>query len=88
MGDLLYKDFTYELIGVLFDVHNELGGGFLEVVYADAVEYELKKRNIPYETGKEISGSLQRHCSTTSLLCRFCRLRKDNPGVEIGYSYT
>ena len=53
MGDLLYKDFTYELIGVLFDVHNELGGGFLEVVYSDAVEYELKKRNIHYEREKQ-----------------------------------
>lgn len=53
MGDLLYKEFTYELIGVLFDVHNELGGGFLEIVYADAVEYELQKRNIPYEREKK-----------------------------------
>ena len=53
MGDLLYKELTYQLIGVLFDVHNELGGGFLEVVYADAVEYELKERNIPYEREKK-----------------------------------
>ena len=49
MGDLLYKDLTYQLIEVLFDVHNELGGGFLEVVYSDAVEFELKERGIPYE---------------------------------------
>lgn len=53
MSDLLYKDLTYQLIGVLFDVHNELGGGFLEVVYADAVEYELRERNIPYEREKK-----------------------------------
>ena len=53
MGELLYKELTYELIGVLFDVHNELGGGFLEVVYADAVEYELKQRQIPYEREKK-----------------------------------
>lgn len=49
MGNILYKSESYELIGVLFDVHNELGGGFLEVVYADAVAYELKQRNIPFE---------------------------------------
>ncbi len=53
MGNLLYKELTYELIGVLFDVHNELGGGFLEIVYADAVEYELQKRKIPYEREKK-----------------------------------
>ncbi|MFO7600243.1 MAG: GxxExxY protein, partial [Candidatus Desulfacyla sp.] len=26
---------------------------FLEIVYADAVEYELQKRNIPYEREKK-----------------------------------
>lgn len=53
MADLLYKEHTYKIIGVLFDVHNELGGGLLEVVYADTVEYELKNRNIPYEREKK-----------------------------------
>ena len=52
MANLLYKDLTYQIIGVLFDVHNELGGGFLEVVYSDAVEFELKDRGIPYEREK------------------------------------
>ena len=46
MADLLYKKECYEPLGVLFDVHNELSGGFLEVVYADAVEYELKWRKV------------------------------------------
>ena len=54
MGNFLYKDLTYQIIGVLFDVHNELGGGFLEVVYLDAVEFELKDRGIPYEREKNI----------------------------------
>lgn len=53
MGNLLYKEESYELVGILFDVHNELGGGFLEVVYSDAVEYELKKRKILYEREKK-----------------------------------
>ncbi|MGB7785556.1 MAG: GxxExxY protein [Salinimicrobium sp.] len=53
MADLLYKKECYELLGVLFDVHNELGGGFLEAVYADAVEYELKSRDIPFEREKK-----------------------------------
>lgn len=53
MGEILYKAESYELIGVLFDVHNELGGGFLEVVYSDAIEYELKQRDIPFEREKK-----------------------------------
>ena len=52
MANLTYKNESYELIGVLFDVHNELGGGFLETVYSDAIEYELKSRNIPFEREK------------------------------------
>lgn len=53
MGNLLYKEESYELLGVLFDVHNQLGGGFLEVVYSDAVQYELKQREIPFEREKK-----------------------------------
>ena len=30
-----------------------LGKGLLEIVYKDALEYEFKKRNIPYEREKE-----------------------------------
>jgi len=52
MANLTYKQESYEIIGVLFDVHNELGGGFLEAVYSDAIEYELKSRNIPFEREK------------------------------------
>lgn len=54
MAHLNYKEESYKLIGVLFEVHNELGGGFLESVYSDAIEYELKLRDIPFEREKGI----------------------------------
>lgn len=55
MEKLLYKEESYNLIGALFDVHNHLGGGFLEVVvvYADAVQYELEQRKILFEREKK-----------------------------------
>jgi len=53
MGNILYKDESYQLLGVLFDVHNELGGGFLEAVYSDAIQHELKLRSIPFEREKQ-----------------------------------
>ncbi len=34
------------------EVHNNLGAGFLEIVYKDALELEFRKANIPYEREK------------------------------------
>jgi len=37
---------TYDIIGVCMEVHRNLGHGFLEIVYKDALEFEFRKRNI------------------------------------------
>lgn len=42
MKDILYKTESYKLVGILFEVHNNLGKGFSEIVYKDALEYEFK----------------------------------------------
>jgi GxxExxY protein len=46
--DILYKVESYEIIGICMEVHRILGKGLLESVYKEAIEYELKKRNIQY----------------------------------------
>ncbi len=53
MGGLIYKNESYKIIGKCFEVHNNLGSGFLEIVYKDALEYEFKKAGIIYEREKE-----------------------------------
>ena len=50
----LHKDLTQEIIGAAMDVHRELGSGFLEYVYEEALCYELNLRKIPFERQKEL----------------------------------
>ena len=47
MTDLLHKDEVYAIIGAAMDVYNDLGPGFLENVYQEAMEIELESRDIP-----------------------------------------
>lgn len=51
--EYLYKDESYKIIGILFEVHKHLGKGFSEIVYKDALEYEFKQHDILYEREKE-----------------------------------
>ena len=52
MKEFIYKDETYNAIGVCMEVHKQLGKGFLEIVYKDAIEYEFKCKNYPCEREK------------------------------------
>lgn len=55
MSEFLYKNETYDLIGVALEVHNVLGSGFLEAVYQEAFEIELIRQNIPYQREKPLN---------------------------------
>ena len=53
--NLLYHQKTFKVRGVLFDVYNKLGPGFLEKIYKRAVKEELVSQNIPFEEEKKFS---------------------------------
>lgn len=53
MNKLIYHEESYEIIGKCFEVHNNLGPGFLEIVYKDALEFEFRKAGIHYQREKE-----------------------------------
>ena len=52
-NELIYKEESYKIIGLCMEVHRELGHGFLEIVYKDALEILFRQNNIPYEREKE-----------------------------------
>ena len=51
---LLYEKEVYAITGAAMAVYNNLGVGFLEAVYQEAFEIELRKRNIPFESQKSL----------------------------------
>lgn len=53
---LVYPKLSYEVVGILFEIHNKLGNRYQEKYYQRAVEVKLKNKKIPYQ--KEISVDL------------------------------
>ena len=51
---LINENETYNIIGACFEVHKQLGNGFLEAVYQEALEIELSLRNIPFTREKQL----------------------------------
>jgi GxxExxY protein len=54
MAELLLKDEVYAIAGAAMDVYYNLGTGFLESVYQEAMEIELRRRQIPFEPEKPL----------------------------------
>ncbi len=47
--DLVYPELSYKIVGVLFDVHSEVGPGCHEKYYQNAIAVGFKNRGLVFE---------------------------------------
>ena len=49
-----FEPISEQIIGAALQVHRELGPGFLESIYENAMKVALRKRNLPFTSQEEI----------------------------------
>ena len=53
--ELIFKEESYNIIGACFEVYREKGCGFLEPVYQECMEVELRLQGIPFVAQKPLA---------------------------------
>jgi GxxExxY protein len=71
--EILYKEESYQIVGACFEVYREKGCGFLEAVYQECLEIELRLQGITYTAKKplplEYKGSPLRSTYEPDFIC-------------------
>lgn len=68
-----FEDEYHAIQGAVFEVYREMGSGFLEAVYQECMEKELRNRGIPFLSQPELKltykGIVLDHIYTPDLIC-------------------
>ncbi len=79
--NLLYRDEVFKIVGAAYAVYNELGNGFLESVYEEALKIELSNNNIPFRSQVSLQIRYKGHilnkefCADLILYTRLFRIK-------------
>lgn len=60
-SNLIYPELSYEIMSVVFEVHNKVGNKWREIDFCNAVEAILKIKGINYEREKKVSLDFEGH---------------------------
>lgn len=52
MAEILFKDESYQIVGICMEIHKALGMGLKEINYKDAMEIDFKEAGIIYQREK------------------------------------
>ena len=63
--EILHKEESYKIVGACFEAYREKGCGFLEPVYQECMEIELRLQGIPYVPKKPLALEYK-HCPLRS----------------------
>jgi len=71
--NLIFEEETFSIRGAIFEVYREMGCGFLEAVYQECLEKELKSKGIPFISQPELKlnykGKSLRQTYKPDLIC-------------------
>ena len=54
MGEIVYKDESFKIVGACFEVYKAMGAGFVESVYHECLELEFAIQALPFRTKREL----------------------------------
>ena len=63
---ILFKEESYAIQGAVYEVFREMGCGFLEPVYQECMEIELRNRGIPFVAQRELKLTFKGTCLNQS----------------------
>jgi len=79
MPELILKDEVYQIVGAALEVYWQLGRGFLEPIYQEALEIELRRRESPFSSQCRLT------IPKNSRIASFWRTEKNDPPNHTKY---